>query len=302
MLVVSKCLTGAPCRYDGGAHLVPEIRALADAGAAVAVCPEQLGGLPTPRTPSERTADGRVVDRSGADVTAAFARGAERALALCRAEGCTGAILKARSPSCGCGAIYDGSFTGTRVPGSGVFAQRLLDAGLPVVTEEEYRAAGGVSLEAVGPENWRLGLAVADAQRAFVSSADRLLARAYAYRAQRSRAVVIRCGAEAVGMALWYDCPALRAYDFSQLFIDARFQGRGYGRAAARLILAQLARDGRFDRVILCYLDGNEAARRLYEALGFVPTGERDGDEIVMALRLPPRGEEETGCRRAGNT
>ena len=140
MFIVSKCLAGVPCRYDGKDNLVPEIKALVERGEAVAVCPEVLGGLPTPRTPSERLPDGRVLDKRGKDVTAQFTRGAERAMEICREHGCTGAILKARSPSCGKGVIYDGSFTGTRVPGSGVFAQMLLDTGIPVMTEEEYLA------------------------------------------------------------------------------------------------------------------------------------------------------------------
>ena len=138
MLIVSKCLAGVPCRYDGKDNLVPEIKALVKRGEAVAVCPEVLGGLPTPRTPSEIQTGGRVLSKQGEDVTKQFTCGAERAMALCREHGCTGAILKARSPSCGKGVIYDGSFTGTRVPGSGVFAQMLLDAGIPVMTEEEY--------------------------------------------------------------------------------------------------------------------------------------------------------------------
>ena len=138
MFIVSKCLAGVPCRYDGEDNLVPEIKALVERGEAVAVCPEVLGGLPTPRTPSERLPDGRVLDKRGEDVTAQFTRGAERAMSICREYGCTGAILKARSPSRGKGVIYDGCFTGTRVPGSGVFAQMLLDMGIPVMTEEEY--------------------------------------------------------------------------------------------------------------------------------------------------------------------
>lgn len=141
MLAVSKCLAGFPCRYDGRDNLVPELRALVEAGEAVAVCPEELGGLPTPRAPSELQPDGRVRNNLGEDVTAQFVRGAERAAAICRAHGCTGAVLKARSPSCGRGVVYDGGFTGTLVSGSGVFAQMLLRAGVPVMTEEEYRAA-----------------------------------------------------------------------------------------------------------------------------------------------------------------
>ena len=138
MLIVSGCLAGEPCRYDGRDNLVPELRALVERGEAVAVCPEVLGGLPTPRTPSEIQPDGRVLTRQGEDVTEAFVRGAERAAAICRAHGCTGAVLKARSPSCGRGTIYDGSFTGARVAGNGIFAQLLLDAGIPVRTEEEF--------------------------------------------------------------------------------------------------------------------------------------------------------------------
>lgn len=139
MLIVSKCLVGAPCRYDGRDNLVPELRALVEAGEAVAVCPEVLGGLPTPRVPSEIQPDGRVMNRQGEDVTAQFIVGAERAMAVFREHGCTGAVLKARSPSCGKSVIYDGSFTGTRIPGNGVFAQMLLRAGIPVMTEEEYK-------------------------------------------------------------------------------------------------------------------------------------------------------------------
>ncbi len=140
MYLISACLAGEPCRMDGNAKPVPELRALADAGEAVLVCPEVLGCLPTPRSPSERQPDGRVVNQLGQDVSEAFALGAARALEICRSTGCAAAILKARSPSCGKGEIYDGSFTGTRVPGNGVCAALLLEAGIPVLTEEEYLA------------------------------------------------------------------------------------------------------------------------------------------------------------------
>ena len=141
MYLISACLAGVACRMDGKSKPVPEIIALAEAGEAVLVCPEVLGGLPTPRSPSERQPDGRVRNKLGQDVTEAFALGARRALELCRANGCACAILKARSPSCGKGEIYDGTFTGTRVPGNGVCAQLLLEAGIPVLTEEEYLTA-----------------------------------------------------------------------------------------------------------------------------------------------------------------
>ena len=100
-----------------------------------------LGGLDIPRAPAERQPDGRVVNRDGEDVTAAYEAGAKAALDIARSCGCTAAILKARSPSCGSGEIYDGSFTGTRVSGWGVAAALLRDAGLEVYNEEELPAS-----------------------------------------------------------------------------------------------------------------------------------------------------------------
>lgn len=137
----------------------------------------------------------------------------------------------------------------------------------------------------IDPSNWRLDLKVAESQKTYVANAAVMLARAYAYRNQRSRAFVIYDDETPVGMGLYYDCPELDAYDFSQLFIDHRCQGRGYGKAAARLVLDAMKRDGRYNKVILCYIEGNDAARKLYEQFGFVET-DRDEDEIVMELVL----------------
>ena len=135
-ILVSACLLGAACKYSGGDNLCPKVAALAEDHYLVPVCPEQLGGLPTPRTPAERQGD-RVIAKDGRDVTAAYLRGAQEALKLARLFGCDTAILKARSPSCGAGAIYDGTFTGTVVPGSGVTAALLEASGIRVITEEE---------------------------------------------------------------------------------------------------------------------------------------------------------------------
>ncbi len=137
-------------------------------------------------------------------------------------------------------------------------------------------------LEPVGPDNWRLGLKVSEAQQRFVSSDMRLLARAYAYREHGSRAFVVLDGEIPVGMAMYHDCAELGAYDFSQLFIDARYQGQGFGRRAAQLVLEQMEAEGRFDKVVLCYIEGNDAARKLYSGLGFTHTGQQDEDEIIM--------------------
>ena len=133
-LLVSACLLGRKCRYDGGGNYAPGIEALAERFELVPVCPEQLGGLPTPRTPSERVGE-RVLSRDGADATAAFRQGAERALAIAQEQGVACALLKERSPSCGCGAVYDGTFTGAVVRGDGVTAELLKAHGLRILGE-----------------------------------------------------------------------------------------------------------------------------------------------------------------------
>lgn len=135
-LLVSGCLLGLCCRYDGASKPHPGVLALKERHELIPVCPEQLGGLATPRPPAERQGD-RVVARSGADVTEQYRRGAEEALRLCRLLDCGAAVLKERSPSCGCGAVYDGSFTGTLVPGDGVTAELLKARGIPVYGESQ---------------------------------------------------------------------------------------------------------------------------------------------------------------------
>ena len=138
-MLISACLMGIECRYDGCGQALPELDALMTLCQLIPVCPEQLGGLPTPRTPSERRC-GRVVTRDGADVTDAFRRGAAQACRIARLYGVRLALLKARSPSCGHGEIYDGSFTGRRVPGSGVTAEALAAMGVAVYSEADTEA------------------------------------------------------------------------------------------------------------------------------------------------------------------
>ena len=146
-----------------------------------------------------------------------------------------------------------------------------------------------VRLVDIDPGNWRLNLKVAQSQKTFVASSAVLLARAYAYRGDRSRAFVICDDELPVGMGLYYDLPELECYDFSQLFIDERYQGRGYGKEAIRLALEEMRADGRYGKVVLCYVKGNDGARRLYEKFGFVESpcdGDDEDDEIVMELTL----------------
>lgn len=138
-ILISACLLGAACKYSGKDNLCSAlVEALHRGGhTAVPVCPEIYGGLPTPRPPAERRGD-RVVTEAGADVTAQYEKGAAEALKLARLNGCRAAVLKANSPSCGCGTIYDGSFSHRKIPGDGVAAQALKAAGLAVYTEENF--------------------------------------------------------------------------------------------------------------------------------------------------------------------
>ena len=132
-VLISACLLGENCKYSGGNNRNETVLAwLREQGhEAVPVCPEQLGGLPTPRPSSERVGD-RVLTRTGEDVTEAFRLGAERALDIARAHGVRRALLQERSPSCGSGAVYDGTFSGRLVPGQGVTARLLEEHGIAV--------------------------------------------------------------------------------------------------------------------------------------------------------------------------
>lgn len=136
MYVVSMCLLGVNCTYAGKNNACQTAIELFKAGKAIAVCPEQLGGLTTPRIPAE-IIDGCVINEVGDDVTARFQKGVEEAIRLVQMAGCTRALLKARSPSCGYGTIYDGTFSHTVIKGDGVFARRLREMGISAETEEE---------------------------------------------------------------------------------------------------------------------------------------------------------------------
>lgn len=146
MILVSACLLGIKAKYDGSKNSVDRLIALCPSGLIVPACPEQLGGSPTPRPPAEikggSGADvlaglSRVYTNEGEDVTALFIEGAREVLDLCRRFRVKAAILKERSPSCGCNLIYDGTFQGVRINGQGVTAALLASGGIPVYSEEE---------------------------------------------------------------------------------------------------------------------------------------------------------------------
>ena len=137
MILVSACLAGFNCRYNGNHHEDARIVQLVKEGRALPVCPEQLGGLTTPRSPAEINKDGRVLTKKGEDVTMQFILGAEETFQLCQLYGCQVAILKSLSPSCGSGQIYDGTFKKVTIEGDGVTAKLLKENGIKVLTENE---------------------------------------------------------------------------------------------------------------------------------------------------------------------
>ncbi len=142
-IIVSACLvSGGPWRYDGKSKMVenPLLKELEEEGRIIPLCPEVMGGLKVPRSPAERK-EGRVVNKDGKDVTAEFRKGAEGVLALGLSEKIEVAILKEGSPSCGSHRIYDGNFSGKKIPGKGVTAEALEKAGIKVFNEEEIEAA-----------------------------------------------------------------------------------------------------------------------------------------------------------------
>lgn len=135
-ILVSACLLGIPCRYDGKSKPCAALIALAERHILIPVCPEQLGGLPTPRPPAERQG-GFVRTQRGSDVTNAYARGAESTVRIYEINRCDCAVLKSHSPSCGRGIIYDGTFSGRLTAGDGVTAQALMARGYRVFDERE---------------------------------------------------------------------------------------------------------------------------------------------------------------------
>lgn len=137
--VISACLCGEATRYDGRAKPADSaLCSLVERGEAVLVCPECMGGLPTPRPPAEICGE-RVINTDGVDVTAQYRRGAEQTLEICRQYGIKTAILKQNSPSCGSCAVYDGTFSRTLVAGRGITAALLEENGITVYDETNWQ-------------------------------------------------------------------------------------------------------------------------------------------------------------------
>ena len=140
-ILVSACLLGENCKYNGGNNLNERVLHYVEGHEIIPVCPEMLGGLPSPRKPVEWVGE-RVMTRDGDDCTEAFRLGVAKALEIIGDRPVDLAILQSRSPTCGVNQIYDGTFTGTRISGSGIFAQALKDAGYRVIDAEDlpYKA------------------------------------------------------------------------------------------------------------------------------------------------------------------
>ena len=148
MIMVSACLAGLKCRYNGESNYNSDIEKLVKEGKAILVCPEQMGGCPTPRNPCEIAHNStgqevlqgkaKIIDSQGQNCTSEFINGATETLKVAQLFNISMAILKSKSPSCGCGRIYDGSFRGRLTEGNGVTAQLLINNGYEVYTEDNY--------------------------------------------------------------------------------------------------------------------------------------------------------------------
>lgn len=155
-ILISACLLGVKCKYDGGSNEQTELRRLLEGHELHTVCPEMLGGLPSPRKPAELR-NGLALCEDGASVDDAFRSGARAGLALARRLQPELVILKSLSPSCGSGAVYDGSFSHVKVPGDGIFAALLKAEGFRVLTGEEALSVlkCGTAKNAVPPKGDR---------------------------------------------------------------------------------------------------------------------------------------------------
>ena len=131
-ILVSSCLLGLNCKYDGGNNYSKEIDEFLKDYEVIPICPEIMGGLPTPRVASERLGD-KVITKDGRDVTKQYKKGAEKCLFLAKKYNIKKALLKLRSPSCGSGKIYDGTFTHALIDGDGVTAELLKNKGIEII-------------------------------------------------------------------------------------------------------------------------------------------------------------------------
>lgn len=144
-ILVSACLLGKNCKYNGGNNYNAAVVEFVKDKEVLAICPEMMAGMGCPRTPIE-IVDGVLMDRDGNNVDAAMRKAVAKAMELIRKEDIQCAVLQSRSPTCGVNEVYDGSFSGKRIPGSGVLAQALKDEGYQVIDAEDIKAGADNAL------------------------------------------------------------------------------------------------------------------------------------------------------------
>ena len=138
-ILISACLLGENCKYNGGNNYNPAVAEFVKKQDVLPICPEMMAGMGCPRTPIE-IVDGVLMDRNGNNVDAAMREAVVQAMEMIRKENIQCAVLQSRSPTCGVNQIYDGSFSGKLIPGSGVLAQALKDEGYRVIDAEDIKA------------------------------------------------------------------------------------------------------------------------------------------------------------------
>ncbi len=142
-----------------------------------------------------------------------------------------------------------------------------------------------VHLVEIDGENFKESLHVAECQRKYVATTFGMMAMAYAHRDEGGTALLVYADDTPVGMVMYYEYADADEYIFGELLIDEKFQHKGYGKKATELVLNLMRSEGKYSKVCLCYIDGNNTAKQLYEKFGFVET-DRDDDEIIMELYL----------------
>ena len=293
-LLISACLLGRNCKYSGGNNYHPLTEALRDRYELVPVCPECMGGLPIPHDPAERVGD-KVISRTGTDVTAPFKKGAELALRRAQQTGAKLALLKERSPSCGCGAIYDGTFTGTVVPGSGVAAELLAKNGVTIYGESRIeellkraiqepvalrRARPGdeATLALIHTESWKAAFREILSLEVLAPHTDRqrmtdlyqsVLGRDF------SRITLASVAGKPCGMAAWSESRDDLGLEIAELIcihVLPNSWRQGCGSAMMENVLQEMKAAG-YTAAVLWVFTANTRARAFYEKLGFSPTG-----------------------------
>ena len=294
-LLISACLLGRNCKYSGGNNYTPAVEKLKERYELVPVCPECMGGLPIPHDPAERVGD-RVLSRTGADVTVQFQRGAELALRRARQTGAKLALLKERSPSCGRGAIYDGTFTGTVVPGDGVAAALLAENGVAIYGESRIeellkwpirepvalrRARPGdeSALALIQTEAWKAAFQDILPPGVLAHYSDKAQAENL-YQAvlgrNMARVTLASLAGQPCGIAAWSQNRDDLGPEVAELICIHVLPGswrRGCGSAMMEIVLREMQAAG-YTAAVLWVFTANTRARAFYEKWDFSPAGQ----------------------------